>query len=243
MRKNAVTGDPCVANKEKNGKKCLLLSFALCFALLFSACTVEKKPENMPSPTPSPRLTVYVDAGHGDFDFGAVGLTEAGEQVLEKDLTLSIATLVAEGLREAGHTVILSRTGDDRLTYTNSRDELLARRAAAIAGGADLLLSIHVNAYAGEGRAYGARVYHHPESAVAAAYAEALAAAVTQHTGALIGRPCRVVTDGSFLILGEPILPSLLFEVGFLSDPTELPLLTDPTYQKRLADAVAEALG
>lgn len=241
MQKRKIKRHPCVAKPKKPRAARLLPSLLLCLSLLLTSCTGREEEVKEP-PAPPKGLTVYVDAGHGGFDLGAVGVTAEGERIAEKDLALSVATLIAKELRSRGHTVLLSRTGDERLTYTNSREEILARRAAAVAGGADLLLSVHANAYAGKGRAYGARVYHSPASQASAAAAKRLSDAVTEHTGALIGRECRVVEDGSFLVLGEEKMPSLLFEIGFLSDERELALLADPAYQARLARAVAEAL-
>lgn len=237
MKEFHLKSDPCVAKSKKN---CPVLLLLLILSLALSACSREAKSEEPPAPAQS--LTVYLDPGHGNFDLGAVGVTKDGREVAEKDIALSLALLMAKTLREAGHTVILSREDDSRLTYTNSRDEILARRAAAVGAGADLLLSVHANAYRGEGRAYGPRVYYHPENTEAADRAERLSAAVTEHTGSLIGRDCRTVADGSYLILGNQALPALIFEVGFITDETELSLLLDPTYQQRLADALCAAL-
>lgn len=240
MPKYPQTSDPCVAKIKKNQRICPVLPFLLALLLLLSACS-RAEPQREP-PTPQKSLTVYLDPGHGDFDFGAVGATADGREVAEKDIALSVALLMADALREAGHTVILSRENDSRLTYTNSRDEILARRAAAVEAGADLLLSVHVNAYRGEGRAFGPRVYYHPENREAAARAESLAAAVTEHTGALVGRDCRTVADGSYLILENQALPALIFEIGFITDEDELALLLDPAYGQRLADALSDSL-
>lgn len=236
MSKNNKADTPCVAKRQKNGKRrpifCLLLSLAL------TACgaTVNDR-----LPPPGNGLTVYLDAGHGDFDLGAVGVSADGEEVAEKDLSLAVALCVADVLRAEGHTVILSREDDTRLTYTNAHDEILARRAAALGARADLLLSIHVNAYRGAGRAYGPRVYYHPENAAAAACAERLSLTVSEHTGAVIGRKCRAVADGSYLILGDLTISALIFEVGFITDEKELSLLLTPDYQARLARGVADA--
>ena len=239
MSENIIAGDPCVAKRQKNGKNrrffCLLLSF------LLVACGAENAPNRAPSALPA-GLVIYLDAGHGDFDLGAVGVTADGEEIAEKDLALAVALRTADLLREQGHTVILSREDDTRLTYTNARDEILARRAAAVKAKADLLLSIHANAYRGAGRAYGPRVYYHPDNAAGAALAERLSLAVSEHTGGFIGRKCRSVADGSYLILGDLTTPALIFEVGFITDKEELSLLLSPDYQVRLSRAVADAL-
>ena len=244
MKKKKVNRHPCVVKQPKNTLK-RACALCLCVALPFALCTCgTKKTSQEPDHLSSSECVeiVYLDAGHGGFDVGAVGKTVAGEEVLEKDITLSIVQLVAQKLRTEGYTVLCAREGDTRLTDTTSRDEVLARRAAANEAGADLLLSINANAYAGAGRAYGARVYYHPESTQGAAYADTLGKAITRHTHTLIGRECRTIPDDTYLILGNSDLPTLLLEVGFLSDAVELALLVDPVYQDRLASAVCEAV-
>ena len=162
MQKNRKSGTPCVATPSKTGRIPRAIALLLLLLLPLSACKTDRAGEAAPASPAQSSLTVYLDAGHGGFDLGAVEELPDGRAVAEKDIALAAALAMQKTLAAAGHTVILSRADDSRLTYTNSRDELLARRAAAAAADADLLLSVHVNAYRGEGRAFGPRVYYHP---------------------------------------------------------------------------------
>jgi N-acetylmuramoyl-L-alanine amidase len=45
-----------------------------------------------------------------------------------------------------------------------------------------------------------------------------------------------------FAVLKAPDIPSVLIEMGYLSNPTEERLLRQPAYQRKLADAIARAL-
>ncbi len=196
-----------------------------------------------PQEKATPRVgVIYIDAGHGGFDTGAVGVTAEGEEIVEKDIALDVALRAGAALEEQGYTVLYARRGDERLTYTTARDEVIARRAAAEEAGVDLYLSIHGNAYAGTGRAYGARVYYNPACVGGEGQASALAAAVTECTGAPLGRDCAIVPDGSYYVLADSDLPALLFEVGFLSDREELSLLATPDYRASLAAAICRAV-
>ncbi len=47
---------------------------------------------------------------------------------------------------------------------------------------------------------------------------------------------------GAYYVLKGPEAPSLLIEMGFLSNPQEAALLGDPAYQERLASAIARGL-
>lgn len=87
------------------------------------------------SPSPEPK-TVVIDPGHGGRDPGAQGPFGPPE----KDLTLALAQLIEERLEEDGDLrVVLTRT-DDRYV------SLEERTATANAQGAELFVSIHVNA-------------------------------------------------------------------------------------------------
>ena len=191
---------------------------------------------------PARPLCIYLDAGHGGFDRGATGHLADGSSLPEKDLVLDVALACGEQLAVRGHRVLYSRTGDERLTYTTAADEVRARRASARMQGADLIISVHANAYAGEGRAYGARVYYHPANDVSRAVAERMAAAISQHTGAHLGRECRTVADETYYMLGDAALPAVLVELGFLSDETECALLAEKWYRAALAAALAEGV-
>lgn len=84
------------------------------------------------------QYVVCLDAGHGGNDVGA----ERDNGVYEKEETLKLALLIQEYLESTGVRVIMTREKDKYL----SLDE---RRNIASSGGANLLLSLHRNAYVG----------------------------------------------------------------------------------------------
>ena len=82
--------------------------------------------------------TVCIDAGHGGQDPGCVS---ADKKVLEKNLTLSIARMLESEIK-AGNPdvkVVMTRTTDKYVTLNDRAD--IANKA-----GADLFISIHINA-------------------------------------------------------------------------------------------------
>ncbi|HQU67265.1 MAG TPA: N-acetylmuramoyl-L-alanine amidase [Albidovulum sp.] len=103
-------------------------------------------------------LTVVLDPGHGGIDPGA----EAGGKV-EAAVMLTFARELAEVLRRAGTTAILTREEDVFVP-------LETRISIARASGADVFLSLHADALA-EGEATGATVYALAEEATDAASA------------------------------------------------------------------------
>ncbi len=96
---------------------------------------------------PVPRLKIALDAGHGGDDTGAKG----SKGLLEKDAALSIVKELGTHLGEAGFEVVLVRRGDTFIP-------LWDRAKIANAAGADLFISIHLNA-ARARSAKGSEVY------------------------------------------------------------------------------------
>lgn len=117
-------------------------------------------PTMTPSPTPR-AFTVAVDPGHGGIDLGARRFDDQGHMVYhESTVNLELGLLVRDELLARGFQVVMTRdtdravnedevdvTGDGEFEYT--LDETQARVDLVNASGADLLLSIHHNAYEG----------------------------------------------------------------------------------------------
>lgn len=221
----------------------ILITLALTIVLAFLFLPREEEYEGKESEAMPPKeFILYLDAGHGGFDTGAVTTLDDGRELAEKDLVLTLALDAASELRARGYTVYLSRKDDRRHTYTTSAAEVYARRADAAAHKTTLLLSLHANAYAGEGRAFGARVYYNPLHTDGERIATLFADAITRETAALSGRDARAIADGSYAILGDKSVPALLFECGFLSDPAERALLADEGYRARLVRGVVKGI-
>lgn len=113
-------------------------SLALCgLALTLAPCAQAAEPIE--------GKTVYIDAGHGGEDSGAVG-----NGLFEKDINLAVSEHVTDKLKEEGANPVASRSDDHFLT-------LEERVAKASANQADLFVSIHVNS--GVASASGTETY------------------------------------------------------------------------------------
>lgn len=102
---------------------------------------------------------MFIDAGHGGIDPGAIGTTETGQQVEEADLTLPVELDARALLRRAGFTVVVSRTaastvarlgsGDvagGLLTIQGAHSDVAARVLCADEAHADLLVGVYFDA-------------------------------------------------------------------------------------------------
>jgi len=171
----------------------------------------------------SARPIVVVDAGHGGDEPGVVD----GELV-EKDLTLRLAFVVAEEMVARGYDVRLTRDGD----FAVSMDD---RRAIAEGAGAQVLLMLHVMARE-DPAARGAEMY------VAAGMA---------HSGRLADRvEAEVRGDGRPLLrraldapaLASPRVASVALEVAHMTNPEERPLVTSRAFYRAVAESLADAV-
>jgi N-acetylmuramoyl-L-alanine amidase len=113
----------------------------------------------LPPTAPSHHLTVFLDAGHGGRDPGAVGSTESGRTIYEAVETLGVELDAAAILRRAGYQVVVSRTRDTSvlrlgrddvsgrlLTVEGSHEDVLARAVCANLAHANVLVGIYFDA-------------------------------------------------------------------------------------------------
>lgn len=106
--------------------------------------------------------TVFIDAGHGGIDPGAIGTTESGQTIHEADETLPVALKAASLLRAKGYRVVLSRTKATTvirptaadltpttgtiLTVTGAKADVAARDQCANMAKASVLVGIYFDA-------------------------------------------------------------------------------------------------
>jgi N-acetylmuramoyl-L-alanine amidase len=216
------------------------------------------------SPQSPKQPLVILDPGHGGSNLGATGTTG----MHEKQLSLLLATRVADRLRVRGVTVQLTRTGDQTLS-------LRQRVAIADRAPADLFVSIHANASPTrtqrgyetwvltargidiDGRALRSdtttpRPGVDPDVALilddiergasqweAADLAIRIQRSLRDRRGPDGDRGVR--QDAHHVLLGAT-MPAVLVEVGFIDHPLEGRQLADPAVQAQLAEAIAEAI-
>lgn len=186
--------------------------------------------------------TIIVDCGHGEPDGGAVG---AGG-TLEKDINLAIGLKLREILESRGAKVIMTREGDNAIYDPDARtiremkvSDMRNRLKIINESGADLLLSIHMNAFTNS-KSNGLHVFYSANHPEAAELASAVQEEIARVTGAEV-HDVKAASEKLFL-MKKPIPPSLLIECGFISNPDEEKKLNTDDYQSRIAFGIAEAV-
>ena len=225
----------------------LLTVTTLCSAALFYAAgdsavktfAGQRTAAVQQTPGPLAGLTVAVDAGHGGYDGGAVGRVSG---VPEKGLNLDVAQQVEKLLLELDADVVMTRTGDYALCDEDPpiRKKLqdMQRRAEIIClNEADLVLSIHMNEYAGRSES-GPQVFYREGCPAGRLLAGAIQTAMVSGLKPEKERPA---LGGDYYILTLGI-PGALVECGFLSNKAEEELLMQETYRQQVAEAIVQGV-
>lgn len=170
---------------------------------------------------------IVIDPGHGGKDPGA----RAGG-IVEKDLTLELSKMVAEELRRRGVTVLLTRSSD---TYLELED----RTRAANNFRANLFVAIHADVNPSPDKIGHTVILPQSLSATATQAARDIDRNLTAN-----GSPSYSVrTDNRGLyVLRYTSCPSVLVEVGFLSNGTEASRFRDSGYRRKVAMGIAEGI-
>ncbi|MED1919496.1 N-acetylmuramoyl-L-alanine amidase [Bacillus thuringiensis] len=182
---------------------------------------------------------ILIDVGHGGVDSG----TSYGD-LYEKDINLQIAKQLYQQLTEAGYTVALNRNKDIALSDENrwldnrSRHirDLAQRKNLAKEIGPQMLLSLHVN-WASNSRRRGAiLLYQDTEQSYM------LAELLQNSLNKLSGTNNQPVRGKTYYMLRHNYCPSVIVEMGFISNAHDREMLTNPKAQEKIAQAITEAV-
>ena len=182
--------------------------------------------------------TVFIDAGHGGVDPGAIGYNNT----LEKDVNLAIAQRLNLLLTQAGCDVVMLRSEDRDFGHSNKlaqrkREDLAYRIQAAMEVNADIYLSIHANSFP-DPKELGPQVFYHPNSP----QGEILAVSIQEKLNKLSDRQRTAKANQSYFILKNTGMTAVTVETGFLSNPEEEIKLNQADYQQKLAMSIFEGL-
>ena len=208
----------------------LLLTFSI-FLLNTHLETVT----NLHVSSDTPSYTVVIDAGHGGFDSGKVGI----DGTLEKDLNLMIAKKLEQLLKSADINVIMTRTEDTGLYEASSankkRQDMTARTALMNNAKADCIISIHQNSYSLES-IDGAQVFYYTGSKEGEKLASFIQKSLISRVDPSNHRSEK--SNSSYFLLKNASSPIVIVECGFLSNWEESKKLVDDAYQQKLAWAI-----
>jgi len=176
---------------------------------------------------------IVIDPGHGGEDPGALG----SMGIHEKDIVLRVGIKLADTLRQAGAEVLLTRETDRELSnpdtkslYKAKLEDLTRRVELANNRNADAFVSIHVNSFP-DRREDGAQTFSQPGSEES----WKLAVAIQYELNRFLANPGREAKQVDYFANRMAKMPSVIVEIGFISNPREERLMNDPVYQNRIA--------
>lgn len=188
-----------------------------------------RRPPSIDPEQPVRGLRILVDPGHPPGGaIGPTGYTEA-------EANLAVSLRLAEMLRARGADVVMTRaSGEPLVSGTDSAAELWARVDLAVAEDADLLVSLHNNAFSDGVNPFlhfGTETYYfYPFSAP-------LAEALVEAIAAVTGLPDLGAKRRSLALVRPSWMPSTLTESLFMMFPQQEAALRNPAFQERLAGA------
>ena len=183
-------------------------------------------------------VTVIVDAGHGGFDPGKVGI----DGTLEKDINLKIAHKLKEKLEQKGVRVILTRDSDKGLYNESSRqkkkEDLMNRMNIINKNDAILAISIHQNSYTNNS-VKGPQVFFYTESDKSRELATYIQDVLNESRE---DDKREIKANKDYYILKKAEIPLAIVECGFLSNEEEAKLLNSEEYQCKMADDITKGV-
>lgn len=224
----------------------LVAALIIIFSLTFSQTSLQqasKSPQPAPpvaaptgaagggnsvKPPPAPVLPlkgkkIVIDPGHGGTDPGAVR-----DKVEESDLTLAIALKLKKLLEAQGAKVVLTRC-DDSDKELNERTDMSNHEKP------NIFVSIHINA-SNNPKTDGIETYYYT------AHSKLLAKCLFEEMVASLGAKPNWVRQRSLYVCRLTDAPSVLVEVGYLSNKVKRVKLSTSDYQDRIAEALEKGV-
>ncbi|WP_423492386.1 N-acetylmuramoyl-L-alanine amidase [Lysinibacillus agricola] len=172
---------------------------------------------------------IIIDPGHGGKDPGTVVGSNS-----EKAITLKVSTLVKQKLEAAGAKVLMTRTGDtypslqDRVDFTN-------------ANYGEIFVSVHVNSAANTS-AQGTETYYAISTGDMHQEDVDLATFVNNQIVNNLKMKNRGVREQQYYVIRNMNIPSILVELGFLSNSEDRAKMTDDQYIELFAESVYKGI-
>jgi len=168
--------------------------------------------------------TIVIDAGHGGRDSGTIGIS--GTQ--EKGLTLTVAKQLQNALSAAGANVVMTRKTDTYVSLAN-RVYLSSRHKA------DAFISVHFDSINDSSIRGLTTYYYHSNS-------KQLANKVHESTVSSTGMKNRNARYGNYYVLRENSRPSILMELGYLSNRSDEAFVKTASFQSNAVKGIVTGL-
>lgn len=193
---------------------------------------------NLGNPRDMYSQIVVLDAGHGGTDPGATYKLN-GTMHYEKTINYSIINRSKKyfNAKDSNIKVYYSR-------YSDYKVSLYDRAAVASQVGADLFISMHMNANTNTSP-NGTEIYYYdknPAKLASGLDSKKFASLFLDALPGKIGTNKRYVHSKEYVVVKKNTVPSILIELGFMSNPGDLAKITSASVQEKTAKALYDIL-
>lgn len=195
-----------------------------------------KKEDPTAETSKNSQKVVMIDPGHGGYDDGSLAVDGS----LEKNINLEISLKIQQLLEEENIQVLLTRV-DDKVSWPNDNvADLDARLNMAKDANAVALVSIHCN-FSEEDPEHvrGSEIYVNSEQEDSVILATAIHDQLETLKKKLPSRQLRY--DPLHLTVHNQI-PTVIVEMGFISNKTDTAFLTNEKTQDEISQAIAKGI-
>lgn len=181
-------------------------------------------------PVDDDRMTIILDAGHGGNDSGTI----YDSRVSEKELALSLAKAIQKEAKTQNIRVIMTRSRDVGVS-------LEERVNAAQKNKADVFISLHVNSDKENSNTSGITCMVSDRN-VKFDDSRLIAEKLMNSFSALSDVQKNGIVQSPAYVLSKNPIPSLILEVGYLTNESDYAFLTSPEKVRALAERLVSAL-
>lgn len=178
---------------------------------------------------------IYLDAGHGGVDSGAVS-----KYITEKDMNLILVKKLEEKLISKGAIVFLTRDGDYDLAgsaVNRKRSDLYKRAMLINESGCDMYISIHLNSTTSS-KWNGIQIFYDDIVEDNKMIAEMITNALSKNMSNV--REYKEAND--YYMYSKIKIPGVLIEAGFVSNANDNYKLRQSDYQDKLMNNVVSGI-
>ncbi|MFO1445091.1 N-acetylmuramoyl-L-alanine amidase [Bacillus sp. Bva_UNVM-123] len=179
--------------------------------------------------------TIVIDAGHGGFDRGTVGLSY---ETIEKDLNLTVAHNIKQELEKRTRATVVLTREDDSNPGNNQKDSLQKRIELADASSADLFMSIHHDAFT-DRDVKGITTHYSSHLKDNKKLAKIMQQSIFRQN---IQTRDRGIKDSDFYILKNNSKPAILLELGFTSNEEDEIRMISEEFQTNSTKAIVDGV-
>ncbi|MGI6082399.1 MAG: N-acetylmuramoyl-L-alanine amidase [Limnochordia bacterium] len=179
-------------------------------------------------------MRVCLDPGHGGNDLGAVGPTGLSEA----QVTLSACLCLRDHFTTLGHQALLTRETDEALSEDAEQDRYLRRQKAKL-NLCEVLVSIHCG-MSEDPDVGGLSTLYNRSDAYSALLATHVQRGLASASSGLADLGILPVADLQHV--RSLHAPAIVVQLGYISNPREEALLTDPAWIDKMAEAIARSV-